>query len=120
MSRTKHVPRSSRVVGLVPRPAPDPSLKPWPGNVIQIVAATPATISVRGITGRITDCQCADCGTRLCVDSDTIAEAEQMPQRQGRPLKMICIRCCQKYDRGTIDVLIDRRRKSAAVGASED
>jgi hypothetical protein len=103
------VPRSEQIVGLKRQPSPDPTKKRWPGDVIQIVAATPATVNVRGIRGTITDQICADCGVRLAVDSFTIETAEAMPERNRRPLRFICASCCLNYDRTTIQLLIDHR-----------
>ena len=96
-------------VGLPVRPKPDPTLRPWPSDVVQIVAATPATVNVRGIRGKITDGSCADCDARLAYDSKSIEDALALPQRQGRPLRFICVQCCLKYDRSKIECLIDQR-----------
>lgn len=74
-----------------------------------IVAATPATVNVRGIIGHMVDQQCADCDTRLALDSESIAAAWAMPVRQGRPLRFICVECFSTYDRKSIEHLIDRR-----------
>lgn len=112
---TRQLPIASRTVGLTPRPKPDPNLRPWPKDCVQIVASTPETVNVRGIKGRITDQICADCRTRLAVDSWTIDYANAMPERDGRPLRFICINCCvTKYDRNTITKLIDHRPKEKA------
>lgn len=62
------------------------------------------------------DQQCADCGTRLALDSESIASAWAMPQRQGRPLRFICVECCLTYDRKSIEHLVDHR---TAKGTNE-
>lgn len=77
---------------------------------MQIVASTPATVNVRGIREKIVDEKCADCGQRLAVDSYSIRVAWEIPQRQGRPLKFICVDCCLKYDRKSIEFLVDLRQ----------
>ena len=107
--KSRGQPRQSVTVGLTPRPKPDPTKKPWPRDCVTIVAATPATLNVRGITGTVTDQICAECTTRLAVDSDEIARAWAMPERQGRPLRFICVKCFVQYDRSSIERLIDRR-----------
>lgn len=108
----RQLPVQSRTVGLPMRPKPDPALRPWPHDCVQIVAATPSTVNVRGIKGTITDQRCADCDCRLAVDSFTIQTALEMPERNRRPLKYICVSCCvQLYDRSTITLLVDHRQK---------
>jgi hypothetical protein len=90
--------RSSLVVGLPKQPAPDPTLKCWPKECVIIVAATPATVSVRSIRGLITDQFCRDCGQRLAVDSVSIAEMVDDPRRQRRPIEFLGLDCCfRKY-----------------------
>jgi len=110
----RSIPRSAQVVGLVRQPKPDPRLIPWPADCVQIVAATPATVNVRGIRGRITDQVCADCQARLAVDSFTISTAWAMPERMRRPLRFICVDCFSRYDRNMITHLVDHRRTSGA------
>ncbi len=107
--KTRGQPRQSLTVGLPQRPTPDPTLNPWPDDCVQIVAATPATINVRGIRGQITDQICADCAARLAVDSWSIETAWAMPERQRRPLRFICVKCCLTYDRSMIEHLVDQR-----------
>ena len=102
-------PRQSKLAGLRPRPPVDPNLKRWPGDVVQIVASTQARVNVAGIRGRIVDETCADCQTRLAVDSHTIETALQLDCRNRRPLRFICVDCCMAYDRQSIEVLIDHR-----------
>jgi hypothetical protein len=109
----KNVPRSAQVVGLIPRPKPDPTLRPWPSNCVQIVAATPERVNVRGIRGKIVDHVCAECQCRLAVDSFTIQTNWDMPERQRRPLRFICVQCCvSRYDRNSISLLIDQRNST--------
>lgn len=107
----KAAPRQSVLQGLTPRPRPkpDPNLKPWPTDAVVIVAATPMTVKVAGLRGFIVDQQCSDCQCRLAVDNFSIRKAWEMPERQARPLRFLCVGCCQHYDRSTIQKLIDNR-----------
>ena len=107
--KTRQINIASRLNNVKQIPRPDPRLKPWPKNCVQIVAATPATVNVRGIREHITDQICHDCKTRLAVDSYSIRQALELPQRQGRPLRYICLNCFARYDRKTIDHLIYNR-----------
>lgn len=105
----RQAPRQSLLQGLTPRPKPDPNLKPWPQDSVVIVAATPMTVNVAGIREYIVDQICSDCRCRLAVDNYSIRVAMEMPERQRRPLKFICVPCCTQYDRSSIEKLIDNR-----------
>ncbi len=98
----------------------DPSsLKPWPSDCVQIVAATYKTVNLAGIRGRVSRRVCKDCQCFIGVDSYTIHIALMMPQRDGRPLKFVCVDCCLLYDRSGIVVLIDHRQQSDSGTANE-
>ncbi len=90
----KNVPRSAQTVGLVRRPAPDPSKKSWPTHCIVVVAASPATFRPSQIRGHVVDKKCKDCGARLCVDSQTITDMENHSMRQRRPIEFLGVDCC--------------------------
>ena len=105
----KAPPRQSVLQGLTPRPKPDPNLKPWPNDSVVIVAATPLTVNVAGIREFIVDQKCSDCQCRLAVDNFSIRAAWEMPERRARPLRFLCVGCCQLYDRSSIEKLIDNR-----------
>lgn len=105
----KSVPRASQLQGLIPRPKPDPNLKPWPNDCLVVVASTPLTVNVKGIREYIVDQTCADCSCRLSVDNFSIRTAWEMPERQRRPLRFICVQCCLLYDRSSIEKLVDNR-----------
>jgi hypothetical protein len=115
----RQLPRSQQLQGRPAYQPPDPDLKPWPIDCVILVAATPATVNVRGIRGRIIDRSCQDCTTRLAVDSQGLKDAIELPQRQGRPVKIICVECCLKYDRSKIDVLKDLRSTTEATEVEE-
>lgn len=106
----KQLPRQSLIVGLIAQPKPNPNLKPWPHDCVQIVAATPMTVDVAGIRDFIVDEFCADCSCRLAVDNFSITQTMELPERQQRPLRFICVPCYQTYDRSQIKTLIDNRR----------
>lgn len=113
------VPRAAQLLGLTPRPKPDPNLKPWPKDCVQIVAATPMTVHVASIREQIVDKTCADCRCRLAVDNHSIRIAHELPERQRRPLRFICAKCCLTYDRSSIERLIDHRRTNGRNEGAE-
>jgi len=105
--------RSSMVVGLPKQPPPDPTLKAWPTSCFVIVAASPATVNVRGIRGKITDQFCRDCGRRLAVDSYSIELSVCSPLRQGRPIEFLGIDCCfAKYSTRGVIMRLNRPAES--------
>jgi hypothetical protein len=107
---TRQQPRQSITVGMPVRPKPDPRLKAWPTDCVQIACAGPATVNVAGIRGRIVDQVCADCHARIVVDSQTIVQAWAMPERHGRPLRFIGVDCCfSNYSLAGVQIT-DRRR----------
>lgn len=87
-----------------------PSLKPWPSDAVIIVAAPSAESIVGNMRGPAFKCLCRDCGEELLADSFSRDAALAMPERMGRPVAHICIRCCVTYDRSSIQKLIDHRR----------
>ena len=102
----RQLPRAAQVVGLVKRPAPDPTKKPWPTKCVLIVAAGPATFRPSQIIGFVTDQQCRDCGARLCVDSESIKSLFNNPIRQGRPIEYLGVDCCfSKYEIAGVQML---------------
>ena len=115
----KNVPRSAQTVGLVQRPKPDPTKKPWPTDCIVVVAASPATFKPAQIRGQVIDKKCRDCGARLCVDSQTIDEMMDHPLRQRRPVNYIGIDCCfANYD--THGVHMTRAGQKREGGATDE
>lgn len=93
------IPRSQQIVGRKPLPKPDPSKIPWPTDCIIVVAASPATVIVKQIRGRVVDQTCRQCGARLAVDSATVEEMESHPLRQRRPIEFLGLDCCfHRYD----------------------
>lgn len=102
----RQLPRQSLTVGLVKRPAPDPTLKPWPTKCVLIVAASPATFRPSQIRGQVIDKKCRDCGARLCVDSFSIDSLFNNPIRQGRPIEYLGVDCClASYSRDGVQML---------------
>lgn len=102
----RQLPRQSLTVGLVKRPAPDPTKKPWPTKCVLIVAASPATFRPSQIRGQVIDKKCRDCGARLCVDSFSIDSLFNNPIRQGRPIEYLGIDCCfAKYETAGVQML---------------
>jgi hypothetical protein len=96
---SKAIPRSARLAGLKPLQKPDPEKIPWPTDCIIVVAASPATVEVRQIRGRVVDQRCRQCGARLCVDSVTVEEMQSHPLRQRRPIEFLGLDCCfYRYD----------------------
>lgn len=95
------------------------SLKPWPVDCVQIVAATYQTVNLAGIRGRVLRRVCNDCQSSLGVDSETIDDAIVMKERNGRPLRYICVECCLQYDRCSIDHFVDQRMKSNSENVNE-
>ena len=84
-------------------------MKPWPNDAVMIVAAVEAEFNVSQIRGVPVECECRECGDALLADSWTIARAESMPERRGRPVLFVCLDCVRGYDSGQIDVLEDHR-----------
>lgn len=111
----RSIPRQAKIVGLERRVV-NPDLRPWPSDVVQIVASTPEKINIRGLRGRVVSQVCADCARRILVDTFTILTAWEMPERERRPLRFICADCCRKYDTSGIKTLIDLRRAAADTG----
>ena len=102
----RQLPRAAQVVGLVKRPAPDPTLKPWPTKCVLIVAASPATFRPSQIRGQVIDKKCRDCGARLCVDSTSIDTLFNNPIRQGRPIEYLGVDCCfASYSRDGVQIV---------------
>lgn len=96
---SRAIPRSQQIVGRQPLPKPDPSKIPWPTDCIIVVAASPATVVVKQIRGRIVDQTCRQCGARLAVDSATVEEMESHPLRCRRPIQYLGLDCCfSRYD----------------------
>jgi hypothetical protein len=102
----RQLPRQSLTVGLVKRPAPDPTKKPWPTKCVLIVAASPATFRPSQIRGQVIDKKCRECGARLCVDSFSIDELFNNPIRQGRPIEYLGVDCCfANYETAGVQML---------------
>lgn len=115
----RQAPRQSLTIGLVKRPSPDPNKKPWPQNCVVIVAASPATVRVSQIRGRIIDKACRDCGARLCVDSVSIDRLFSDPIRQGRRIEYLGLDCCfGSYETENV-TMIPARRKSESGACNE-
>lgn len=93
--------------------------KPWPIECVQIVAALYQTVNLAGIRGRVVRRVCHDCQCSLGVDSETIDDAILMKERNGRPLRYICVECCLQYDRCSIDHFVDQRVKSKSQSVNE-
>ena len=45
----------------------------------------------------------------MLVDSCSIDQALDMPERRERPVGFLCTACAMGYDRRSIDILRDRR-----------
>ena len=88
---------------------PNPPRLPWPRDVVIVVCARPAEFRRKEIRGEAIGGQCGDCGTALLADSFTIERARHMPQRRGRPLKLVCLDCAGRYDFGNVTYCEDHR-----------
>lgn len=84
-------------------------MKPWPIDAVMIVAAVEAEFNVSQIRGVPVECECRECGAALLADSWSVARAEAMPERRGRPVRFYCIDCACKHDRTGINILEDHR-----------
>ena len=89
--------------------ASEPRPVPWPCDAVMIVAADRGR-EMRATMECVCDAVCRDCGRELAVDARTIQAAMEMPQRQNRPVRFFCCACAVRYDGGTIQHLVDRRR----------
>lgn len=96
--KTRQLPRCSQVVGLVPRPKPDPNQLKLPQDRMFVVAQSPAKAARLPITGELQMFRCFDCGGPLAIDSTKVAKAMYHQNRNGRPIAYVGQDCClQKY-----------------------
>lgn len=73
------------------------SRKPWPADAVMIIAAV-AGQERRENMQTVVEVACRDCHRDLAACSYTIAQAEAMPERRGRPVKFFCPACAVGYD----------------------
>jgi hypothetical protein len=96
--KTRQLPRASQVVGLVPRPKPDPDQLKLPQDRMFVVALSPARAARQQISGELQMFRCWDCGGPLAIDSTKVAKAMFHQNRNGRPIAYIGHDCClSKY-----------------------
>jgi hypothetical protein len=96
--KTRQLPRASQVVGLVPRPKPDPNQLKLPQDRMFVVALSPARAARQQISGELQMYRCFDCGGPLAIDSTKVAKAMFHQNRNGRPIAYIGLDCClSKY-----------------------
>ena len=91
---TRQLPRASQVVGLVPRPKPDPNQLKLPQDRFFVVATSPGRASLIRISGEMLMCRCFDCGRQLAINSTKIEQAISDPNRDRRPIAYIGKDCC--------------------------
>ena len=82
--------------------------KPWPSDAVMIVAANLGE-EKRECMDSVVAGTCRDCGCPLGVDSWTIARAQALPSRHGRPVLYFCVACATLYDFNSINVFEDHR-----------
>jgi len=87
-------------MGLPVRPIPAVPLKHLPRDVFHIVVKSHADMNFRAILGRLLPIRCDDCSCRLSVDTNLKAQADDMPERDGRRLRFICETCLSNYAEG--------------------
>ncbi len=85
------------------------TLKEWPRQSLVIVCAAPGEFCPEQIEGVAVARRCFDCGGYVLVDSCSIDQALDMPERRERPVSFLCTACAMGYDRRSIDILRDRR-----------
>lgn len=92
--KARQLPRASQVVGLVPRPKPDPNQLKLPQDRMFVVALSPARAARQQISCELKMCRCFDCGAPLAIDSTKVAKAMFHQNRHGRPIAYIGHDCC--------------------------
>jgi hypothetical protein len=89
-------------------------LKPWPKDCV-IVVAPLAGDQTAAALGCPVSCECKDCRASLVASSFSVARAESLPSRFGRPVLFLCPQCCVAYDAASIDELYDHAGVTGAV-----
>ena len=82
-------------------------LKPWPRDVVLVVAATAETVKVDKMRGCPERVECRDCGVDLVGDSWSSFRAKELAN--GRPVLHLCSSCLSDYDPNTVDTVEDHR-----------
>ncbi len=75
----------------------EPKLKPWPRDVVPIIASVAGTEHRDQMVMPVA-AECRDCGCGLVADQYTLTTAENLPERQGRPIVFICTVCLSDYN----------------------
>lgn len=84
------------------------TLQPWPRDAVIIVCPFPASANRSQMELPI-PAICQDCGRNVVVDVRSLRTAQALPERRGRPVRCLCLRCYDGY-RPEFDVLVDHRR----------
>ena len=86
-------------------------MKPWPADAVMLVAPSSDNF-LMDPEEPFSVGQCRDCGRDVVYRLSGYRKAEAIAADTGeRPIEFFCIPCCVQYDRNSLDILIDERKK---------